>query len=53
MQALHSSQQLAGGLEFAESLEAVAELALQRRGGVRVEGDEVPEGLRFVAAEEG
>lgn len=53
MPALRRYEELARGLEFAEALEAVAKLALQRRGGVGVEGNEVPEGLGFVAAEEG
>ena len=42
---------LAAGLGIAQALEAVAETALERRGRVGIEGDEIPERLGFVFAE--
>jgi hypothetical protein len=41
------------GLDFTEALQAIAKLALERHGRVGIEGDEVPERLRFVLAEIG
>ncbi len=45
------SLSLLGGLGVAEALQAIAEAALQRGGRVGVEGDQVPERLRFVFAQ--
>ena|ERR1700722_4544705 len=41
------------GLAFAQAFQAIAEAALQWRGGVGIEGDEIPQGLAAVFAEPG
>src|ERR1700688_451704 len=46
-------QNLFRRLAFAQAFQAIAEAALQWRGGVGIEGDEIPQGLAAIFAEPG